>query len=299
MENLYNILGVNDNATQEEIKKAYRKLAKENHPDKGGDETKFKKIAEAYDTLGDEDKRKQYDRGGSINDFFNFGGFNFGGFKHQTGPDKVINVNVGTVESFIGGEKEIKYDRKVKCEPCNGDGGDKDYCMTCKGAGYQQKKVGNSLFHQIITHPCNSCNGAGYTLKNVCKTCYGHGALDKEETIKFILPKNIDGSQFFKFKGNGDYRNGGYGNLVMRIEIVPEDNFEMNGNHLIYNAYFDLDTLNNDVIEIPHPYGKLSITLPDEFETSKPLRVRGKGVNGGDMYVKLYVKFVRKVQEHS
>ena len=206
-------------------------------------------------------------------------------------------VNVGTIESFLGGEKEVEYERNVKCEPCNGDGGEKTYCSTCNGSGQLHQKVGNSMFSHIITQICYSCGGNGFSFKNKCNSCNGHGTINKTETIKFVLPKNIDSSQFLKMKGNGDYRNGTYGNLVMRIEIVPEDNFEMNGNHLIYNAYFDLDTIQSDVIEIPHPNGKLTVTLPNEFDTSKPLRVRGKGMNGGDMYVKLLVKFVRKVQE--
>jgi len=303
MENYYKILNVAENATQDEIKKSFRKLAKENHPDKGGDENTFKKINEAYETLSDENKRNQYDN--RNNNPFGNQGFNpfsdfFGGFNQQRGgvSDKIINVNITVTDSLLGKEKEFTYDRKFKCEPCNGMGGNRNRCGSCNGSGYIQQQVGMGMFTQVFTSPCNVCGTKGYTLTNVCSSCHGNGHNVKKHTIKIQLPVGIDDSQFIKLQGNGDYSNAGYGNLVIRVQVIPENNFEKMGDDLIYNAYFNYDELMNDTLEIPHPTGTISINLPEEFNTTKPLRIKTKGFNGGDLYVKLFVKFLRKDLQH-
>jgi molecular chaperone DnaJ len=108
------------------------------------------------------------------------------------------------------------------------------------------------------------------------------------------LPHGVDDGQFFKLQGKGDYINGMYGNLVMRVRITPENNFEKSGNDLVYNAYFNLEELQKDSFDIPHPDGNINIKVPTEFDTSKPLRVKSKGFNTngvGDLFVKLFVKF--------
>ena len=144
----------------------------------------------------------------------------------------------------------------------------------------------------------NVCGTKGYTLTNVCSSCHGNGHNVKKHTIKIQLPVGIDDSQFIKLQGNGDYSNAGYGNLVIRVQVIPENNFEKLGDDLIYNAYFNYDELMNDTLEIPHPTGTISINLPEEFNTTKPLRIKTKGFNGGDLYVKLFVKFLRKDLQH-
>ena len=123
--------------------------------------------------------------------------------------------------------------------------------------------------------------------------CYLKTKQAEIEKIKIKLPQGVDESQFLKLQGNGDYNNGNYGNLVLKVNIVPENNFEKMGNDLIYNAYFNLEELQKETFEIPHPSGSIKISFPDEFDTSKPLRVKNKGFNGGDMFVKQFVKFKR------
>jgi molecular chaperone DnaJ len=305
MKDFYKILGVNENATQSEIKKAYRKLALEHHPDKGGDETKFKEISESYDTLSDENKRKQYDDS-KKNPFSNFGNagfnnpfeefFNRGFYKERKkgSPDKVIKVNVGTVESYLGSDKTITYDRKDKCGTCNGQGGDRQTCGSCDGEGFKTIKMGTGIFSQIFRQTCNGCGGKGYTLKNTCGTCHGEGSINKSETIKIKIPNGIDNGQFLKLSNKGDFYKGEVGNLVLQVNIVPENGFEKEGENLIYHAIFNKDELNNEKCSIPHPMGELLITLPKVFDTSKPLRVKSKGYNGiGDLYVDLIVRFER------
>ena len=304
MENFYQTLGVNENATQDEIKKAYRKLAVEHHPDKGGNEDTFKKISQAYDTVGDESKRKQYDNQRS-NPFSNMGGGGFNPFedmfqngfyqqRRRAAPDKIIEVTVGAIQSYNGSEKSFTYNRKHKCEPCNGNGGERINCNSCGGEGFITQRVGSGLFVQLVRQTCNSCGGKGFSYKTVCGSCNGETTTTKPETITIKLPHGIDEGQFLKLQGKGDYVNGVYGNLVIKVKVSPEDNFEKSGDDLIYNAYFDLDTIRNEKLDIKHPKGVMSIKLPEEFDTEKPLRVKSKGFhNTGDLFVKLHVKFKR------
>jgi molecular chaperone DnaJ len=304
MDNFYNTIGVNETATQDEIKKAYRKLAIEHHPDKGGDENKFKKISEAYDTLGDEIKRSQYDNQRQ-NPFNNMGGGGFNPFedlfkgafhtqRRRTVPDKVIEVQISALESFIAGDKVISYSRQHMCNDCVGQGGDRDTCNVCNGDGFIVQKIGGSMFSQVVRQTCNKCKGNGFTYKKTCGTCHGQTTRSETESIKIKLPHGIDDGQFLRLQGKGDYKDGMYGNLVIRVKVMSENNFEKLGDDLIYNAYFDLDGLHSDNLEIPHPQGNISIKLPTQFDTSKPLRVKSKGYNNvGDMFVKLFVRFNR------
>ena len=302
MEDFYQILGVSENASQDEIKKAYRKLAVEHHPDKGGDENKFKKISEAYDTIGDENKRSQYDNQ-RRNPFAGMGGGGFNPFdmfnqmhsqRKRTVPDKIVEIVVGAVESYKGSEKNITYTRNHNCGGCNGTGGERINCSTCGGSGVITQQIGTGLFTQIIRQNCHSCGGRGFSYKTTCGTCHGSTTTSGTETISIKLPNGIDEGQFLRVQGKGDFKDGMYGNLVVKVKIVPENNFEKSMDDLIYNAYFDLNSLKEDSVKVPHPLGDISIKLPNEFDTSKPLRVKGKGYhNTGDLYIKLFVKFKR------
>jgi molecular chaperone DnaJ len=300
MENLYEILGVNENATSDEIKKTYRKLAMEHHPDKGGDEEKFKKISEAYDTLGDDNKRGQYDNqrknpfGNMFDDFFNNG---FHTQRKTSAPEKVINVEIGAIESFLSVEKVIEYDRKLKCDTCSGHGGERQRCQGCNGSGFNVITMGSGFFKQVIRQPCNMCRGVGEVYKKVCGTCNGATTTTKKETIKIKIPHGIGEGQFLRLQGKGDYHNGHNGNLIIRVFVVPEKNFEKRENNLIYQTFLDLNDLTKDSIEIPHPNGKISIKIPNEFDSTKPLRVKSKGysLDGlGDLIINLNVRFKRK-----
>lgn len=299
-DNFYTVLGVNENATQDEIKKAYRKLAVEHHPDKGGSEDNFKKISEAYDTLGDENKRKMYDSkkqnpfGGGFNPFEDLFGNQFYTSRKRGVPDKIIEMNIGAVDSFLAGDRVITYNRELQCNDCNGSGGDRTTCHVCNGQGFHVHKIGNSMFSQMVRQACNNCKGSGFLYSKTCLSCNGKTTKTVLESIKIKLPHGIDDGQFLKLQGKGDYIDGMYGNLVIRVKSVPQNNFEKIGDDLIYNSYLNKEELEKDNIEVPHPLGNISIKLPDIFDTSKPLRVRGKGYhNSGDMFVKLFVKFKR------
>lgn len=307
MENYYQILGVSETATQEEIKKAYRKKAVEHHPDKGGSEETFKQIASAYDVLGDENKRRDYDN--RKNNPFANAGPNFQGFnpfeeffnnsfyktRKKAAPEKVIELNVGVLESFKGIEKTVNYIRKHQCNGCKGTGGNRTDCGTCGGQGFVSIRQGTGLFIQITRQTCNSCSGRGYTITNACHICSGNGSISNAETINLKLPHGIDEGQLFRLKSHGDFQEGVYGDLVIKIRLLPENNFEKNGADLIYNLYFNYEDLKKQTVEIPHPNGNLSINLPSEIDTSKPLRIKSKGFgNGqGDLFIRQFVKFKR------
>ena len=302
-ENYYDILGVGENSTQEEIKKSYKKLAKEKHPDVGGSEDEFKKISVAYDVLGDEQKRNQDDMskknpfgtGGfpGFDDMFNM--FNRGNRRQQV-HSTVITVNVGTIESYLGKVKQLNYKRKSKCDPCNGTGGDKSICGECSGSGHVVRQMGSGMFIQVVAMTCEGCNGKGKTITNPCFVCNGTGDKDEIKNIEIKIPHGIDNGQFFRLQGMGDFRNEVFGDLIVRVNLEPQDNFDKYENHLVYNAYFDLDDINKNSFDIPHPDGKLNIKFPKTFDTSKPLRVKGKGFKTqviGDLMVNQYVKFYR------
>jgi len=290
--NYYDVLGVKENSDQDTIKKAYRTLAKKHHPDKGGNDETFKKVSEAYDVLGDENKRQHYDnqRKNPFGDMFNM----FGGQQRRRGaPEKVIDVMVTTIESYLGSDKEILYKRKHMCGDCNGSGGERNHCNVCIGSGVVVQKMSNGMMVQMIQTVCNHCNGQGFIYIKTCNTCRGNCSVEKNENIKIKLPHGIDDGQFLRLQGKGDFHNGIYGNLVVRIKVIPENNFEKFGNDLIYNKFLNLDDIKKDSFILPHPNGELSVKFPPVFDSSVPLRVKSKGFNGGELYIKLFVKFTR------
>lgn len=305
MENYYDILGVSQTATQDEIKKAFRTKSKTMHPDKGGNEDDFKRINEAYDTLGNEEKRAQYDQRGN-NPFGGFGGGDpfdifsqmFGGFNQQTNrkaPDKIVDLNVGVVDSFLGKQIDVNFSRKTACTPCNGTGGEKETCNVCKGQGSITQRVGNSFFSNIIKTPCGKCQGRGHTFKTMCQSCHGEGKQNEFMNLKINLPKGASDGQYIKAQNYGDFHNGMFGDVIFKINVIPQGGFEKSGGDLIYNYVLTLDDLNKDNISIPYPTGELLIQLPKEIDTSKPLRVKNKGFEneGGDLYINLNFKHTR------
>jgi len=305
MKNYYKILEIEEKASDEDIKKSYRSLSKKYHPDVNPDGAeKFKEIAEAYEVLSDSKKRAQYDSsksnpyaGTQFQDIFSqmFGGNvpNFKQHRRKAAPDKIIRVQISPVESYYGSEKTISYIKDNHCNVCNGSGGDQQMCNTCKGAGFEIKTFGTGFMVQQVRAVCNTCGGRGYTLVHKCYNCDGRGVKPTAHEIKIKLPVGADNGQFLKLENLGDFRNGEYGDLVVQVEVSPKDGYEKINNDLVYNLFLNLNEIQSDKFIIPHPDGDLSMTAPKIFDSSKPLRLRGKGYPGGDMYVKLNVKFER------
>lgn len=297
--NYYEVLGLDENATPEEIKKAYRQKAKEFHPDKGGDEAVFKDIAEAYDTLGDDNKRKNYDYtrkhtgNQSHNDFLN----SFMRQQRNIVPDKIISAELSVLDSYKGGVKTINYMKNEKCDTCNGQGGERVTCTHCNGAGYIVEQYGSGFYTQIIKRPCDICRTRGFTFKTHCNSCHGSCTKPTMQTIDISIPHGIDEGNFIKLRGLGDYINGTVGDLVIQIKIRPDGQFEKINNDLVYNHYFDLKALEEDDFVVKHPDGDLSVKYPIDMDTSKPIRIKGRGfkIGGipGDLYIKFYLKYTK------
>lgn len=308
MKDYYKILEVEENSTDDEIKKSYRSLSKKYHPDVNpeGDE-KFKEINEAYEVLGDKTKRTNYDNsknnpyaGTPFQDIFNsmFGGSAPNFAKQQrrkSAPDKIIKIQITPIESYRGIEKTIYYVKDNHCNACVGSGGEQQTCQTCGGSGFEVKTVGNGFMVQHIRTACNTCGGRGFTLTHKCYNCDGRGIKPASHEVKVKLPVGVDNGQYLKLQELGDFRNGEYGDLVVQVEVVNKDGFEKFNNDLVYNLFLNLEEIQKEKFLIPHPDGDLNMEAPKIFDTSKPLRLRGKGYFGGDMYVKLNVKFERQI----
>ena len=270
----YEVLGVAKNATKDEIKKAYRKLAIKYHPDKNpGDkeaEEKFKEAAEAYDVLSDDTKRQRYDQFGhagvggaagggfsDVNDIFTHfgdifgdlfgGGASFGGFGGgsrgravRKGSNLRVRVKLNLSEIVSGTEKKIKIKKKVTCTACNGSGAatsnDVQSCPDCKGSGYVIRMV-NGIFGRMQQQsPCPRCGGEGKIITHKCPHCSGEGVVDAEETVTVQSPAGVaDGMQLnVPGKGNAPRHGGVNGDLYVLISEEEHPQLERDGNDLIY-----------------------------------------------------------------
>jgi molecular chaperone DnaJ len=298
MKDYYKILGVEENTSEDEIKKQYRKLSKQYHPDVNPNgEEQFKDISEAYDVLSNPEKKSKY-----INSRNNpFNGTNFESFfqnmfnqnnkRRKNAPDKILKVTITPLESYLESEKNIQYFRDNPCQPCKGSGGDRQSCSSCGGSGAQIKTFGTGFMVQQVRMSCDTCGGRGYTLVHRCYYCDGRGTKSEINDIKIKLPHSIDDGQFLKLESFGDFVNGEYGDLVVQILMTKTESFEKINNDLIYNLFLGYDDIKKDKYSVPHPDGELNISSPKQFDTSKPLRLKGKGYRGGDMYVKINVRF--------
>lgn len=311
MKDYYNILGVDRNSSADEIKKSYRKLSKQYHPDvnpEGAD--KFKEIAEAYDVLSNPNKKEKYDNpasdmfgGSSFDEMLKNMGFNrnpFGGGQRKpSAPEKIVKLDITPFDSYKAVNKDITYRREVACTTCSGSGGDRVTCNPCQGVGYRLRQFGQGPFQQIMQETCGMCQGRGFNITNGCIDCTSLGTKGEYKTITITLQHGIDDGEYYRLEGAGDYHNGVYGNLLIKIHMTKNDNWEKVGDDFFYTNYITYDELLNDVCQVPHPDGTLSVKYPEEFDSSKPMRVRGKGFRReriGDMYVKNIVKFKRETK---
>jgi molecular chaperone DnaJ len=301
MKDYYKILGVEKNSSQDEIKKAYRKLSKQYHPDVNpSGEEMFKDIGEAYEILGDENKRKQYDNGGQ-NGFDIHSMFEQmmrGGRQQKSkAPDKVIEVLITPFESYFGVKKIIDLTSFDCCKSCNGEGGERKMCHTCNGKGHIIQTFGVGNWVQQVQSMCPNCSGQGSKIVVTCNGCGGRGITPKKEKLSVNIPSNVDNGDFMRVKGRGDYNLNAKtkGDVILRVTMVEENNFEKMGSDLVYKMEVTpLQLFLDEQVEIPHPDGNIKISFPDVFESEKPLRVPNKGYKypegTGNMYIKVNVR---------
>lgn len=313
MKNLYEILEVNENATQEEIKKSYRKLAKKYHPDiNSGDpeaENKFKEINGAYEVLGDKEKRKKYDMygdrifdqgsGGGFSDigdiFGDFFGDIFGGFssrsysRNPNAPRKGSNIQVELEidfeDSINGIKKEISYKKKVKCHVCNGDGAKpgtkKRKCDKCNGTGIinDTKRTPFGIFTQ--QSECDKCHGEGYVIDEKCENCKGKGYEVQRKTINITIPKGINNGAIMSVKGEGNdgENNGSPGDLYVIIKIREHEFFRRINNDIVFDMPITYaQAVLGSKIEVPTLDGIEEFELPEGTQPNTTFKLKSKGV---------------------
>jgi molecular chaperone DnaJ len=326
----YDILGVNKNATTEEIKKAYRKKAVEHHPDKGGDESKFREAAEAYETLSDDNKRREYDmfggnpnrrtsngfqaHGFSMEDIFSRFGDVFGNpFGQQRQPqrkgnDLRVSLKLTLEEVFKGANKKVKYKRQNSCSSCNGVGGNGERtCTSCNGFGrrnYTQQTPFGTISQTVA---CNDCQGSGRQVSQKCNSCYGQGVIEKEELVDISIPRGAVSGMTLNLQGHGNYVKGGIaGDLLVYIEELPHEKFTRQGGDLHCDEWISIsDAVLGGQFDINTFYGDQSVAILPGTESGKVIKIHGKGlpilghsgqlVGVGDLHIKLNVKIPKSI----
>ena len=322
----YEVLGVSRNSSAEEIKKAYRKIAIKYHPDKNpGDaaaEEKFKEAAEAYDALGNAEKKAKYDRFGhqgmnggggfqSADDIFsNFGDIFGGGFggrggspfddifgggrggqRQKKGSSVRIKLKLTLQEIAHGVEKKIKIKRQVLCDTCDGSGA-KDAssvqtCRQCNGNG-QVRRVTNTMLGQMVTTAaCPSCNGQGTIITAPCKSCSGEGVEMKEEVTEVKLPAGIEDGMQLSMAGKGNYppRGGVAGDLLILIEEEEHKYLKREGKNVHYDLCISFpDAVLGTTVEVPTIDGSVKVPIEAGTQGGKILRLRGKGIRPYNTY---------------
>lgn len=327
----YDILGVDKKAGQDEIKAAYRKLARQYHPDLNPNNPeaaeKFKEISEAYDTLGDPKKRAEYDNPAPQ---FNFGGGGggFGGFEDVSGsifetlfnyfgngrsntqyaaPGRDIRQNLVLTftEAAFGAQKIISYNRIDRCGSCKGTGAKNgtEYvkCTTCGGSGKLRQTQRSPLGNIISESVCPDCKGTGRKIKEYCTDCGGKGYVKKKEEKKITLPAGLEDGQVVTVSGAGDYGKGGNGDLIILISVQPHKFYTRKGNDLYISIPISLSQATlGDKIMIPSLTDKkIPVNIPEGTQSGTVMRLSGQGIvtnkGTGNLYVKVDVEVPKKL----
>ena len=316
MSDYYSLLDVPRDASEDEIKKAYRRLAMEYHPDRNpapDAEARFKEIAEAYEVLVDPEKRAAYDRYGEaglrsgmggfhhvdlsealnifMRDFGGLGGLEslFGGGRPQResrrGQDIRVTVKVAFREVATGAKRNVKLKTLLRCETCKGTGGAHgtrpSTCQTCGGTG-EVRRATRSMFGQFVSvTPCPSCDGEGTIIADPCPACRGEGRVRGERTVSVDIPPGVSSNNYITLRGQGaaGARNAPGGDLLVMIEVAEDDRFIRQGEDLIYDLPLSFSQAALGVtIPVPTPYGDERLAVPPGVQAGTILRLRGKGL---------------------
>ncbi|MGB9630309.1 MAG: molecular chaperone DnaJ, partial [Thermodesulfobacteriota bacterium] len=323
----YKILGVSRNATEEEIKKAYRKIAMQYHPDRNPGnkeaEEKFKIASEAYEVLRDPEKREIYDRygieglkgtgftgfrgfddifsafGDIFEDFFGFGTTHRRRAGPRQGADLRYDLKISFYDAAFGKETEIEIPKTIQCETCGGTGAEigtyPTNCPSCKGTGQVTRTQG---FFTIST-TCGRCRGEGRIIPHPCKECRGTGRVRKNRKIQIKIPPGVDNGSKLRIRGEGEEgeRGGPPGDLYVFLYLEPHDFFTRDGDDIICQVpiSFPQAALGGE-IEVPTLNGKRTITIPKGIDSGEVLKIKGEGFprlrgsGRGDQLVQVIIK---------
>jgi molecular chaperone DnaJ len=312
----YALLGVPRDCSEADIKRAYRKLAMEYHPDRNpsvGAEERFKEITEAYEVLRDPQKRAAYDRYGKagvagaggfgfhhvdlsealnifMRDFGNLGGFEsiFGGGRRQDprrGQDVRVTVRLSLADVANGVKKTVKLKTLERCTTCAGSGArpgtQPSRCTTCGGSG-EVRRAARSMFGQFVSvSPCPTCGGEGQVVLQPCEVCRGEGRVKGERTATVEIPAGVSSNNYLTLRGQGAAgpRNGPAGDLLVMLEVKQDDRFERRGDDLVFDlpVSFSQAALGAQVT-IPTVYGEEDIRIPPGTQPETVLRLKGRGL---------------------
>ncbi|GBG94162.1 molecular chaperone DnaJ [Ligilactobacillus salitolerans] len=311
----YEVLGVSRDASADEIKKAYRKLSKKYHPDLNKDpgaEQKFKEVNEAYEILGDEQKKAQYDQYGSTGPqggfggngggfgqggFGDFGGFDdifgsfFGGGRARQQPnaptqgrDLQYEMQLTFEEAIFGKKSTIDYTREAQCKACGGDGAKGNSrpqtCSKCGGRGFVQVERQTPLGRVMTQQQCDQCGGTGKEIKDKCPVCHGRGHVEEKHAVEVTVPAGVEDGNQMRLQGQGEAgQNGGpYGDLYIVFYVAPSKIYTRKGAdiYLNQNISFTQAAL-GDEIEVKTVHGKVTLTIPAGTQTDTTFKLRGKG----------------------
>lgn len=303
---LYDILEVSRDASQDDIKKSYKRLSKLHHPDMNGgskeSEEKFKEISNAYEVLSDDGKRREYDtfgqtrsaasgrhqgHGFGMDDIFSQFGDIFGRSQNRNTPrtprgnDLRVQLSINLEDIIKGCTKKLKYKRQTSCDPCGGKGGSETKpCQTCLGRG-QRTMTQQTPFGTISqTFPCSYCNGSGVTIVNVCKVCRGDGTNLTEEVIDVELPKGVVEGMALTMEGRGNHVRGGIpGDLQILIHEIPHTKFVRKGKDLYCDEWITIsEAVLGKKIRIETLVGNYELTIPAGVESGRVFAMSGLGI---------------------
>lgn len=318
MKNPYDVLGVDKNASERDIKRAYRRLSKKYHPDlnKAPDaEAKFKEVNDAYDILGNPQKKAQYDQygttgnqggfgGGAQGGFGGFSGANAGGFEDifsqffgggarqqanpnapQPGNDLQYRMQLSFEDAIFGKKTEISYNRQAECKTCHGSGAKPGTtpktCSHCGGRGVTRVQHQTPLGNMVSEQTCQYCHGTGKIITDKCTTCQGSGHVDERHTVKITIPAGVEEGNQMRLAGQGEAgKNGGpYGDLYVVFTVKPSDKFKRDGINIYYELPINfVQAALGDKIKVPTVHGDVDLTVPAGIQSGTNLRLRGKGV---------------------
>ena len=316
MSDYYQLLNVPRDASEDEIKRAYRKAAMEYHPDRNpapDAEAKFKEIAEAYEVLSDPEQRATYDRYGEAGlrggmggfhhvdlsealnmfrrDFGGLGGLEslFGGGREpgesRRGHDIRVNVRVTLKEVATGARRTLKLKTLLRCEACQGTGSARGArpatCTTCGGSG-EVRRATRSMFGQFVSvGPCPACGGEGTIIRNPCEVCNGEGRVRGERSVSVDIPAGVSSNNYITLRGQGGVgpRGGPAGDLLVMIEVKDDERFTRTGDDLTFDLPLSFtQAALGTMVTVPTPTGEERLTVPPGVQSGTLLRLRGKGL---------------------